>query len=176
MASAYNNDDTFNVIEEHIQQALVADSKLAAAGALEIKLWEEEHREDVGTYAEHQLPACSIEVGISGTPTIETLGQLEYPYLAHIVVVAGGGNSTQVKKTAKYYAARFVRVLQQQHRSSLQLAGLPADLSGAETGGVQVVVQSAQVLVGATERNLNVLRGLVEIFALVSVAYIIPED
>ena len=67
MASVYETDDTFNVIEEHIKQALQADTKFASGGALEIKTFEEEHREDVGTYGEHELPAISIEVNISGT-------------------------------------------------------------------------------------------------------------
>ena len=39
-----------------------------------------------------------------------------------------------------------------------------------------VLVQSAEALIGVSESNSNVLRGLVEIFALVSVTFNIPED
>jgi hypothetical protein len=176
MASTFNNDDTFNVIEDHARQALVADTKFASGGDLEIKTWEEEHREDVSTYGEHQLPAASVEASVSGTPTDPTTDQVDYPYLLSVVITVGGGEVLQLKKTAKYYAARTVRILQQQHYPDKQLAGLPADLDGGETGAVQVLVQSAQVLVGETERNLNVLRGLVEVIALVNVTYNIPED
>ena len=35
--SAYNNDDTYNVIAEHVIEALQADSKLGSGGALAIK-------------------------------------------------------------------------------------------------------------------------------------------
>ena len=176
MASSYNNDDTFNVIEEHVKQALQADTKFASGGTLEIKKWEEEHRDDIGTYTEAQLPACSIEVNVSGVATDPTTDQLDYPYLAHVVIATGGGNLAQLRKDAKYFAARAVRVLQQQHYDDKQLSSLPADLDGGETGSVQVHVQSAEVMYGAMENNESVLRGLVDIVALVTVTYNIPED
>ena len=176
MASEFNNDDTFNVIEDHIQQTLAADTKFASGGSLEINLFEEEHREDVATYTETQLPAISIEVNISGTPTDPTADQAEYAYLASIIITVGGGEVAQLRERSKYFGARAVRILQQQHDPDEQLKNLPADLDGGEIGAVIVLVQSVEVFVGEVGNNTNVLRGQVLIFAVVSVTFNIPRD
>mgnify|MGYP003654668634 CR=1 FL=1 len=177
MASTYNSDDTFNVVEDHIKQTLAADTKLTAGGSLAIVTWEQEHREDISTYEENTLPASSIEVGVQTAEDIAIGDLVDYSYLAHILVITRGGQTLALLQSeAKYYAARFVRVLQQQHYPDKQLTDLPSDLDGGEPGAVRVNVTSAVVNVGTSERNPNVLRGLVEIFAVVTVGIQIPED
>tara|TARA_Y100000310_G_scaffold297406_1_gene330387 strand:+ start:2371 stop:2904 length:534 start_codon:yes stop_codon:yes gene_type:complete len=177
MTSAFNSDDTFNVIEEHIKQTLAADTKFAAGGTLEIKTFEQEHREDASSYGENELPAISIEVGVQSQEEVAIGDLVEYQYLAHILIVTTGGQTQKLLQTElKYYAARATRILQQQHYPTKQLTSIADDLDGADAQGTKVVVQSATVNVGATERNPNVLRGLAEIFAVVSVTITLPED
>ena len=177
MATIYNSDDTFNVIEDHIKQALAADTKFAAGGQMEIKTFEQEHREDVSSYTEIELPAVSVEVGVQTADDIAIGDLVEYAYLAHVLVVTQGGKTTALLQSdAKYYAARVVRVLQQQHYPDKQLESLYDDIDGGESGAVRVNITSATVNVGTSERNPNVLRGLVEIFAVVTVGIQIPED
>ena len=177
MASTFNSDDTFNVIEDHLKQALAADTKLTSGGTLEIKTWEQEHRDDVSSYTENELPASSIEVGVQTATDIAIGDLVEYSYLAHILLITRGGQTLSLLQSeAKYYAARFVRVLQQQHYPTKQLVDLPSDIDGGEPGAVRVNITSAVVNVGTSERNPNVLRGLVEIFATVTVGIQIPED
>ena len=174
---AFNTDDTFNVIEDHLKQTLEADAKLTTGGTLAIATWEQEHREDVSTYTEIELPACSIEVGVQTAEDIAIGDLVDYSFLAHILIVTAGGQTLSLLQSeAKYYAARFVRVLQQQHYPDKQLTDLPSKIDGGETGAVRVNINSATVNVGTSERNPNVLRGLVEIFALVTVGIQIPED
>ena len=177
MTSTYNSDDTFNVIEDHIKQTLAADTKFASGGQMAIATFEQEHREDVGSYTEVELPAISVEVGVQTAEDIAIGDLVEYDYLAHVLVVTEGGKTDALLKAdAKYYAARVVRVLQQQHYPDKQLTSLPDDIDGGEAGAVRVNVTSAVVNVGTSERNPNVLRGLAEIFAVVSVGIQIPED
>jgi hypothetical protein len=177
MASVYNSDDTFNVIEDHLRQTLEADTKLATGGDLAIVTWEQEHRDDISTYEEHLLPAISIEVGVQALTDIALGDLVDYSYLAHLLLITKGGQTQALLRAeSKYYAARVVRVLQQQHYPSKQLTDLPSDLDGGEAGAVQVIVTSAGVNVGTSERNPNVLRGLAEIFAVVTVGIQIPED
>ena len=176
MASDYNSDDTLNVIEDHLIQALQADAKLGASGALEIKTWEQEHRDDISSYMENQLPAVSVEVGIQPPQDITIGDHVEYTYPATLLLVMTGGNLSTQRKDLKYRLARIVRVLQQQHYPSKQLVSLPDDLDGADPQGVQVVVESVFAAMGESERNPNVLRGFAEIAARVHVALTIPED
>ena len=177
MASDYNSDDTFNVIEQHIVQAIQADTKLGTGGDLAIATFEQEHRDDLSTYGDNQLPACSVEVVVQSLEEIAIGDHVEYGYLAHLLIITGGGKTLQLMRAdIKYYAARVIRVLQQQHYPEKQLVGLPDDLAGAEIGEVMVTVSSTVVDAGATEQNPNALRGLAEIFAVVTVGYTIPED
>ena len=178
--TTYATDDWLNIVEEHVKEALQADAKLGTGGDLEIKTWEEEHRQDLGTYEEHFLPACSIEVTIGAPATDPTMGQDEFAFGASLLVVVGGSSGgaklSQVKKNAKHYGARVLRTLMQQQQSGKQLADLPADLSEGEVGAVRVAVQSVEPFAGTSERNQSVLRGWVEILALVFVTFNVPED
>jgi hypothetical protein len=176
MATDFNSDDTFNVIEDHIKQTLEADTKFASGGALEIKTFEQEHRDDIASYVSNQLPAISIEVAVQTLEDVAIGDLVEYGYLAHMLLITEGGQTIALaKQDAKYYAARAVRVLQQQHYPDKQLTDLPSDLDGGEAGAVRVIVTSATVDVDS-ERNPNALRGLAEIFAVVTVGIQIPED
>ena len=178
MTTVYNSDDTFNVIEDHIRQALVADTKLGSGGQMEIKTFEQEHRTDLASYNDNQLPAVSIEVGVQSLEDVAIGDLVEYQYLAHIIVVTEGGKTAAlIKSDSKYYAARVARVLQQQHYPDAPMAAnLPGDLDGGELGAVRVTVSNVAHDVGSSERNPNALRGLVEIFAVVAVGFQIPED
>ena len=178
MTTVYNSDDTFNVIEDHIKQALAADTKLATGGQMAIATFEQEHRTDLSSYMDNQLPAISVEVGVQSFEDVAIGDLIEYQFLAHIIVVtAGGKTAALIKADAKYYAARVARVLQQQHYPDAPMAAnLPGDLDGGEPGAVRVTVSSVAHDVGSSERNPNALRGLVEIFAVVTVGFQIPED
>ena len=63
--SAFSSDDTYNVIAEHVIEALQADAKLGSGGALAIKKWEQELRESAGDYNENELPAVAVTVDLS---------------------------------------------------------------------------------------------------------------
>lgn len=177
MTSIYNSDDTFNVIEDHVKQTLAADTKFASGGQMAIATFEQEHREDIGTYTDVELPAISVEVGVQTAEDIAIGDLVDYSYLLHVLVITKGGKTEALLKAdAKYYAARVVRILQQQHYPDKQLTSLPDDIDGGEPGAVRVNVTSAVVTIGTSERNPNALRGLAEIFAVITVGIQIPED
>lgn len=173
---AFNNDDIWNVIEQHIVEAMQADAKLKTGGALAIATWEQELREDVGTYQSNQLPAVGVEVLGQSAPEVVAIGDtVDYIYDAMIVMTTTGGTLPQVKKDTKYYGARAVRVLQQQHYPDKQLNNVPAAIGGADPGSVLVTVANVDFGAGTVE-NSNVLRGLIEISASVRISLIISED
>ena len=177
MASSYNSDDTWRVVEDHVRQAIQADTKLGSGGDLEIKSWEEQPREDFNTYQSNLLPACSVNVEHQAVPEDVAIGDhVDYVYATTIILVFGGGEYQTVIGSAKYTAARVVRVLQQQHHSGKQLVDLPSDLDGGQTGEVEVQVSNVDVSAGNLESNPTTLRGYVEITALISVGFIVPED
>jgi len=177
MASDYNSDDTFNVIEDHLIQALQADAKLGTGGALEVATWEQEHRNAISGYNENELPAISVEVGIAPAELLAIGDRMAWHYPTGIYIVITGGTLAYQKQTVKYFAARVVRVLQQQHYPDKQLVSLPDDLDGADTGDVMVNVEGVEILAGAPdEERPNVLRGYAVISADISVTYVIPED
>ena len=110
--SAFNSDDTYNVIAEHVIESLQADARLGTGGALAIKKWEQELREDAGVYNVNELPAVAVTVDLSGQAEAST-GQDRATYMALVLVCVTGGRLINVKKTVKYYAARIERVMQQ---------------------------------------------------------------
>ena len=173
---AFSNDDIWNVIEQHIVEALQADAKLGTGGALEIATWEQELREDVGTYQSNQLPAVGVEVIGQSAPDVIGIGDtVDYTYQAIVVIATTGGTLATVKADTKYYGSRAVRVLQQQHYPDKQLNNVTAAIGSAETGTVLVVVTNVDYGAGIAESS-NALRGLIEISASVRISLTISED
>lgn len=176
MAETYANDNTWNVVEDHVILALQADTDLKAGGGLAIATWEQELPEDAGVYQANLLPAVAVEViQQRGEADIGFPDRVDQTYAVVVVVVVAGGELRQVKLRTKEYLSRVVRVLQQQHHTSKQLSGLPAALSGGETGSVRVWLTNATLMAGHLESGGG-LRGIAEISADVVVGMCLPED
>lgn len=135
--SAFANDDTYNVVAEHVIEALVVDVKLKAKGALAITTWEQEFREDVEQYNDNELPLIAVTCDLSSQEE-ENTQQDRTTFVTTVWVVTGGGRLQNVTQSVKHYAARVERVMQQQHDTSKQLASVTADLADAQAGSVAV--------------------------------------
>ncbi len=172
--SAYNNDDTYNVIAEHVIEALQADSKLGSGGALAIKKWEQELREDAGDYNENELPAIAVTVDLSEQDEVR-VDQDRTVFLALIMIYTSGGRAITVRKNIKYYAARVERVMQQQHYTSKQLSSVTADLADAQAGSVIVEKRDTALVSGSIE-EAGGLRGIAALTFAISIDFTITED
>ena len=172
--SAFNSDDIYNVIAEHIIEALQADSKLGTGGTLSIKKWEQELREDAGDYNENELPAVAITVDLSEQDE-QTNDQDRVVYLALIMVYIQGGRLITTAKNIKYYAARVERVMQQQHYTAKQLSDVTADLVDAQAGSVVVTKRDTAIGSGAIGDSQS-LRGVAALSFAVSIDFTITED
>lgn len=179
--SAFDNDDTYNVIAEHVLEALQADAKLGTDGDLEIATWEQELREHAGMYNDNELPAVAATIHL-GSQEVVTLGdRLENGFGGLIMVYTTGGQLRDTVQLAKRIAARIERVMQQQHLPDKQLSDLPTDLDGGEPGSVVVAIQGTQigggnVPIGETEDDGTVLRGVAAINIGINVEINMPED
>lgn len=137
--SAFSSWDTYNVIAEHIIEALQADTELAALGSLEIQTWEPETRETSAEYNDNELPAIAVEV-VHSAGEINPLSKMQQGEYSAVVLITTGGQAVleTVKQQAKRIAARVERVLRQQNRPSKQLADVTTDLEGAFADSVTV--------------------------------------
>ena len=122
--SAFQSDDYYNVIAEHVLETLQADSKLADAGALDVKTWEQELREDAGDFNSNELPAVSVTCDLSS-----------------------------VEETVKSFAARVERSMNQQEAETKQLSDVTADLLESISGSVQVTPVGTVIGGGPVEGN-----------------------
>jgi hypothetical protein len=173
---AFSSDDTFNTIAEHVQTALQADAKLGAAGALEISLWELETREDAAKFGDNQLPAVSIEcLGLADTDETTVPDGLACYFPVSIWVTTSALERQRRRQIVKKYAARILRVMEQQEDPAKQLDNLPAALDWAESGSVVVVVDSVSVAEGQVEGS-NLFRAVAEVVCLVKIDFTITGD
>lgn len=171
--SEYGSDDTYNVIAEHVIEALQADPKLGTGGDLEVKTWEQEPREDASLYDEHELPAVSVTASLSGEDVVALDDRMEYGYQVLIEVVVGGGVLRTVIQDAKKYAARVERVMRQQHLPDKQMSDLPADLDGGVPGSVEVSSPNTVIDGGAVN---EVVRGVAITSVSLAIEIDMPED
>ena len=171
--SAFSNDDTYNVVAEHVIEALQLDTKLGSGGALEIKLWEQELREDAASYNDNELPAIAVAVRIGGEDVISIGDRLEDGFIATIMTITGGGRLREIVQEAKRIAARVERVMRQQHLPDKQLNDLPADLDGGVTGSVEVSNPSTEADGGEVDDSL---RGVAVTTVSIAVEIDMPED
>lgn len=152
--TAFSTDDYYNVLAEHVIEALQADTKLDDAGALDVALWELEFREHAGLYNANELPVVAVTVDGAGEST-EQIGSIRRSYEVSIWVVTDGGRKDETEKTVKAFAARIERVMGQQGDPTKQLADVPTDLLEAQAGSVIVTHTSTEIGGGAVEGNLR---------------------
>ena len=172
--SAFNSDDTYNVIAEHVIEALQADAKFGSGGALAIKKWEQELRESAGDYNENELPAVAVTVDLSTQDEIRQ-DQDRTVYMALVMLYAAGGRLLTVQKNVKYYAARIERVMQQQYYTAKQLASVTADLADAVSGSVVVEKVTTEIGAGAFGES-QTPRGVAALGFAISIDFTITED
>ena len=155
--SAFSNWDTYNVIAEHISEALQTDSVLGSSGAIEIQTWEAETRDNSADYSDYELPAVAIEVTHSGQEINPLSKHLTATYAALILTTTGGEAVLKtVKQLAKRIAVRIERNIRQQNISTKQFSDVTADLEGAISGSVKVTNAATQTDGGVVN---NVMRG-----------------
>ena len=172
--TAYQTDDIYNVVPEHVIEALQADAKLGSGGALAVKTWEQEFRATAAEYNANELPAVAVTCDLAGVTAVST-GELTRAFMVTVWVVTEGGRKTATEQTVKAYAARIERALQQQHDSGKQLSNVPADLLDGIDGAVQVEPLGTAIADAAVQGS-NARRGVaVQTFA-VSVDFTITID
>jgi len=161
MASDYASDDYYNVLADHVVQALQADAKLGpgSGDALEVTTWEEEFRGDAAKYNANELPAVAVECGLSSRDPA-AVGTDMKVFAVTVFVVTGAGREQLVDRTAKHFAARIERVMEQQDDPNKQLADVTADIDNAKAGSVTVSSLATAVgggVLGGTMRGVAVL-------------------
>ena len=171
--TAFQTDDNYNVVAEHVIEALQADTKLAAAGPLEIKTWEQEFRDSAAAFNANELPAVAVSCDLSGQDEASTEEDRRL-YVATVWVVTGGERLKNMLQTVKAYAARIERVMQQQHADTKQLSDVTTDLLEAVGGSVVVTILSTAIGGGAVENNP--LRGVAVMTFGVSIDFTITID
>jgi hypothetical protein len=172
--SAFSSWDTYNIIAEHIIEALQTDTELATSGSLEIQTWEAETRETSSEYNDNELPAVAVEV-VHSSGEINPLSKLQRGEYSAVVLVTTGGQAVleTVKQQAKRIAARVERVLRQQNRPSKQLEDVTTDLEGAFADSV-TVTNVATLNDGGVVNN--VLRGAAAITCEIQIDFIPTID
>lgn len=170
--TAFQTDDYYNVIAEHVIEAGQEDAKLGTGGTLAIKTWEAEHREGIEDYNNNELPAISCTVDLSAE-TEDTLGRNTNNYGLSIFIVVEGGRLKNVTQSVKAYAARFERVMSQQLLAGKQLSDVTTDLLDS-VGGSVVVSKLGSAIGGGTVGQT--LRGVAALTFQVSIDFNIVED
>ena len=171
--TAFVTDDYYNVLAEHVLEALQADVKLADAGALDVKTWEQELREDAGEFNSNELPSVSVAVDLS---TVEVTGtqQIRRQFAVTIWVVTDGARQKNAAQTVKAYAARIERAMNQQDAESKQLSDVTADMLEAISGSVQVAPVGTAIGGGPVDGNR--LRGVAVMSFAVSIDFTVTID
>jgi hydroxymethylpyrimidine/phosphomethylpyrimidine kinase len=173
VAETYDNDDTWNVVADHVLRALQQDAVLM--GELAIATWQQELPEDAAVFQANLLPAVAVETEGWQGATVEALTELvEHSYQVALAVVVTGGELGVVMADTKRYIARALQVLEQQHLPSKQLDGLPSAIEGAEPGSVRLDVSGATVLGEMLEGKG--LRGLAQATVNVHLRVVVPTD
>lgn len=171
--TAFQTDDYYNVVAEHVIEALQADTKLADAGALDVKTWEQELRDDAGSFNANELPAISVTCDLS---SVEVTGTQEIRKLFAVTVwvVTDGARQQNAAQAVKAYAARVERVMNQQDAESKQLSDVTTDLLESIAGSVQVAPVGTAIGGGPVEGNR--LRGVAVLSFAVSIDFTVTID
>lgn len=157
--TAFQTDDYYNVIAEHVIEALKLDAKLTDSGALDVKMWEQEFREHAGEYNTNELPAVAVSCDLSSHDEA-SLAEDRRVFVVTVWVVTDGGRKTNVEKSVKALAARIERAMQQQHAGTKQLNDVTTDLLDSVGGSVVVAPLGTAIgggPVGETLRGVAVL-------------------
>jgi len=170
--TAFQTDDYYNVIAEHVIETLKLDAKLADSGALDVKLWEQEFREDAGEYNTNELPAVAVTCDLSQQAEA-SVAEDRRVYVVTVWVITDGGRKTNVEKSVKAYAARIERVMQQQHAGSKQLNDVTTDLLESVAGSVVVTPLGSAIGGGPVGESL---RGVAVLTFGVSIDFTITID
>lgn len=170
--TAYQTDDYYNVIAEHVLEAIELDTKLADAGALDVTTWEQELR-DNGMYNENELPCIAATCDFSAQDEA-ALGADRRVFAVTVWVITDGGRKTNVEKSVKAYAARVERVMQQQHDPTKQLSDVTTDLLESVPGSVVVQALGTAITEGPVEGNA--IRGVAVLTFSVSIDFTITID
>ena len=171
--TAFQTDDYYNVIAEHVLETLQADAKLADLGALDVKTWEQELREDAGQFNANELPAVSVTCDLSSQDEA-AIAEDRRVYAVTIWVVTDGARMQNAAQTVKAYAARIERVMQQQHAVSKQLTDVTTDLLDSVAGSVTVTSLGTAIGGGPVEGNR--LRGVAVMSFAVNIDFPITID
>lgn len=158
--TSYANDDLYNIGAEFVIKALQEDTALGSGGAYEVNLWEQEHREDFGTYMEYQLPAISTEVAFSSQSVEQISGVTQVALLGSVVVVREAYDLPTLKSDLLEHTARVERCLTQQYLPTRQMARMPEVIGGAEKGTLTCNVADLDLTVGELAHRF---RGFAEI-------------
>ena len=172
--TAFQTDDYYNVIPEHVIEALQLDTKLAADGALEVKTWEAELRAN-GLYNENELPGVAVSSEFSSQEPAST-GSDRRVFVVNIFIITDGGRKTNVEQSVKAFAARIERAMQQQSDPTKQINGLTADLLESVPGSV--IVQALGTSISDPEGQVsgNAIRGVAVMQFSVSIDFTITID
>lgn len=167
--SVFSNWDIYNVIAEHVIEALQADSVLGSGGGDEIATWDAETRETAAEYNDFELPAIAVEVIHSGQEINPLSLHTTAVYGATMWITTGGDATLEtVKQTAKRIGARVERTMRQQNRPAKQISDLPTDLEGAATDGVKVTNLQFDVDGGVIN---NVTRGIGRVICEITIDF-----
>ncbi|MAH47776.1 hypothetical protein CMI37_18285 [Candidatus Pacearchaeota archaeon] len=158
--TSYANDDLYNIGAEFVIKALQEDTALGSGGAYEVNLWEQEHREDFGTYMDYQLPAISTEVSFSSQSVEQISGVTQVGLLGSVVVVREAYDLPTLKSDLLEHTARVERCLTQQYLPTRQMARMPEVIGGAEKGTLTCNVADLDLTVGELAHRF---RGFAEI-------------
>jgi hypothetical protein len=171
--TAFQTDDYYNVIAEHVIEALQADAKLTDSGTLDVKVWEQEFREDAGEYNANELPAVAVSCDLSSQDEANTQTDRRL-YAVTVWVITKGSRLQNATQEVKAYAARIERCMQQQHATAKQLSDVTTDLLEAVSGSV--VVQSLGTAIGGGAVEDSTLRGVAVLTFGVSIDFNLTID
>ena len=159
-STSYANDDLYNIGAEFIIKALQEDTALGSGGAYQVNTWEQEHRDDIGTYMDYQLPAISSEINFSAQSVDQISGVTQVGLLGSVIVVREAFDLPTLKDELLEHTARVERCLNQQYLPTRQMARMPEVIGGAETGTLTCNVADLDITVGELAHRF---RGFAEI-------------
>ena len=172
--TAFQTDDWYNVVPEHVIEALQDDTKLGTGGTLAIKTWEPEFRDGADEYNENELPALAVTCDLAGTTAV-ALEQLTRAFVVTVWVVTDSGRKKNTEQSVKAYAARVERAMQQQHDASKQLKDVTTDLLESIATSVQVEPVGTAISDDAVQKS-NARRGVAVLTFAVSIDFTITID
>jgi len=164
---AFATYEIYNLLAEKVIATLAADTVLASGGALEVKLWEQEFRDDAASFSDNELPAVSAAVVHSGGEVVEwKSGWHTAEFTAQILVTAAGNFSSAgtyatpdaASIKARQIANRIERLCRQQNVLSKQFTAAPDALEGGIAKTLKVLSVTTTAFGGEVE-GTNILRG-----------------